>query len=132
MMIAYEFRSIQEQTTGVTVSSVSQLITIREEKGYLLREEIDALLPVDVASRELDDLLNQCRDAGIDVDSESPERMGTHLACLDSDEPDLTPSRCDTSSDVVRVYFAEMNRVPLLTREKEVVSIQHLGLKIRS
>ena len=39
---------------------------------------------------------------------------------MDSDEPDLTPGRRDTSSDIVRVYLAEMSRVPLLTREKEV------------
>ena len=41
---------------GVTVSSeeqhdaVCRLIAIGSEKGYLLREEIDAHLPVDVAS----------------------------------------------------------------------------------
>ena len=113
---------------GVTVSSgernnaVRQLIAIGEEKGYLLGEEIDALLPAGVTSRELDGLLSRCRDAGIDVDSASVEREGAHHARPDedADEIDLTPGRPDTSSDVVRLYLAEMSRVPLLTREEEV------------
>ena len=100
--------------------AIRQLIALGEGKGYLLREEIDATLPADgTASSVLDDLLSQCRDAGIDVDAESLERAGTRTG-LDADEFDLTPSRRDTSSDLVRVYLAEMSRVPLLTREQEV------------
>ena len=38
----------------------------------------------------------------------------------DADESDLTPGRPDTSSDVVRLYLADMSRVPLLTRQEEV------------
>ena len=70
----------------------------------------------------MDDLLSQCRDAGVDVDSESLERDRTRHSppVEDTNELDLTPGRRDTSSDVVRVYLAEMSRVPLLTREKEV------------
>ena len=79
------------------------------------------MLPAGVTvSSVLNDLVSQCRDAGIDVDSESLERAGTRLAHMDSDEPDLTPGQRDTSRDVVRVYLAEMSRVPLLSREKEV------------
>ena len=92
----------------------------RGEKGDLLREEIDALLPADVASREVDDLLSRCRDAGIDVDAAALEREGPHHARPDADESDLTPGRPNTSSDVVRLYLADMSRVPLLTRQEEV------------
>ena len=109
------------EPSGEQDEAVRQLIALGEEKGYLLRDEIDARLPVDVtASAVLDDLLNQRRDADIDVDSESLERAGTRLARMDADEPDPTPSRPDSSSDVVRVYLAEMGRVPLLTRDEEV------------
>ena len=109
------------EPSGEQDAAVRQLIALGEEKGYLLRDEIDARLPVDVtASVLLVDLLNQCQDAGIDVDSESLERADTRLARLDSAESDLTQSRRDTSSDVVRVYLAEMGRVPLLTRDEEV------------
>ena len=108
-------------SSGEQDAAIRQLIALGEEQGYLLREEIDAVLPAGVTvSSVLNDLVSQCRDAGIDVDSQSLERAGTCLAHMDSDEPDLTPGRRDTSSDVVRVYLAEMSRVPLLTREKEV------------
>ena len=108
-------------SSGEQDQAIHQLITVGREKGYLFREEIDAVLPADVtASAVVDDLLNQCRDAGIDVDSESLERAGTRLARRDADEIDLTPSRPDSSSDFVRVYLAEMSRVPLLTREQEI------------
>ncbi len=125
-MIAYD--TMSSRADGVSRSSgehdeaIRQLIAVGEEKGYLHREEIDTVLPPEItASSVLDDLLSQCRDAGIDVDSESLQRAGTRRARLDADEPDLTPSRRDTSSDLVRVYLAETSRVPLLTRAQEVV-----------
>ena len=108
-------------SSGEQDEAIHQLIALGQEKGFLRHEEIDAVMPADVtASAVLDDLLIQCRDADIDVDSESLERETTHPARLDADEPDPTPSRPDSSSDVVRLYLAEMSRVPLLTREKEV------------
>ena len=107
-------------SSGERNDAVRQLIAIGEEKGYLLREEVEAFLPADVASRELDDLLSRCEDAGIDVDTASLEQEGRHHARTDADEPDLTPSRPDTSKDVVRLYLADLKRVSLLTREQEV------------
>ncbi len=95
-------------STREQAEAIRQLVAIGEEKGYLLREEIDTVLPPDVTSSSvLNDLLSQCRDVGIDVDLESVERDGT-------------PSRRDTSSDIVQVYLADMSRTLLLTREQEV------------
>ena len=108
-------------SAGEEAETIRQLIVVGEEKGYLLREEIDTVLPPD-ATASSDDLLSQSRDAGIDIDSESLERARTHHARpgKDTDETDLTPIRSDTSSDIVRVYLADMSQVPLLTRGKEV------------
>ena len=110
-------------STGEQDEAIRQLITIGAEQGYLLPEEINAALPTDVtAPSVLDDLRSRCRDAGIEVDSESIERDGTHHARTteDADEADLTPGRPDTSGDVVRLYLTDMARVPLLTRHEEV------------
>ena len=94
--------------------AVHQLIVIGEDKGYVLLEEVDALLPADVTSpRVLVDLLSRCRDAGIEV-VESAVREGT-------DGSDRPPTPAEKASDVVHLYFADMSRVPLLTREQEVV-----------
>ena len=109
-------------STGEQAETIRQLIVVGEEKGYLLREEIDTVLPPEVtASSVMDDLLGQCQDAGVDVDSEALERDRTRHSRPVEDTNELdTPGRRDTASDVVRVYLAEMSRVPLLTREKEV------------
>ena len=107
--------------------AIRRLIALGEEKGYLLREEIDAVLPINItAASVLDDLLSQCRDAGIDVDSVSLERPDLPLARMDADALDLTPSRRDGSSDVMQVYFADMRHVPLLTRGEEVALAKQL------
>ena len=101
--------------------AIHSLIAIGEEQGYLLREEIDATLPADVtASSVLDDLLSRCREVGIDIDVASLDRATTHPARLDADEIDLTPSRPDSSRDIVQLYLADMRRVPLLNRGEEV------------
>jgi len=47
---------------------VSKLISLGKEKGYLLYDEVNELLPSDVHSAEdLDDLLSMFDNAGIEV-----------------------------------------------------------------
>src|SRR3954463_10779034 len=47
---------------------VRQLINIGKEKGYLLYDEVNELLPADITSPdELDDLFNTLGSAGIEV-----------------------------------------------------------------
>ena len=99
---------------------VRQLITMGKEKGYLLYEEVNDLLPSDIGSSdELDDIFSMFGSMGIEVvDSEqkfrekSEEEGGVEL--------DLTPGTLDKTNDPVRMYLREMGTVPLLTREGEV------------
>jgi len=101
---------------------IRQLITIGKEKGYLLYEEVNELLPADItSSEELDDLFSTFGSAGIEVvDSEKSYRDEHRQA--DGEEPDLdlTPGALDKTNDPVRMYLREMGTVPLLTREGEV------------
>src|SRR6266487_5880052 len=55
---------------------VKQLIAIGKEKGYLLYDEVNELLPADITSSdELDDLFSTFGSAGIEVvDSEQKYR----------------------------------------------------------
>jgi len=47
---------------------VRQLISIGKEKGYLLYDEVNELLPTEItSSEELDDLFNTFGSAGIEV-----------------------------------------------------------------
>jgi RNA polymerase primary sigma factor len=111
---------------------VSKLITLGKEKGYLLYDEVNDLLPSDVHSPEdLDDLLSVFDSEGIEV-LEAPRVKSAEKLTLDKaeeakpEEPpedvelDLTPGALDKTNDPVRMYLREMGTVPLLTREGEV------------
>jgi len=109
---------------------VRQLIIIGKEKGYLLYDEVNDLLPADLTSspEDLDELMSVFGAAGIDlVDSEKGyrEREGMErgegpAAGEEGMELDLTPGALDKTNDPVRMYLREMGTVPLLTREGEV------------
>ena len=105
---------------------VKQLISIGKEKGYLLYDEVNELLPADITSSdELDDLFSTFGSAGIEVvDSEQKYREDKLLdrtgEGAEELELDLTPGALDKTNDPVRMYLREMGTVPLLTREGEV------------
>src|SRR5436309_3052105 len=106
---------------------VRQLISIGKEKGYLLYDEVNELLPSEITSSdELDDLFNTFGSAGIEV-IDSDQKYLRDEKVLDRTaegaeelELDLTPGALDKTNDPVRMYLREMGTVPLLTREGEV------------
>jgi len=105
---------------------IRQLITIGKERGYLLYEEVNEILPADLVSAdELEDLFSTFTSAGIEV-IESEQKYRDEKASPRANrrseeiEFDLTPSAIDKTNDPVRMYLREMGTVPLLTREGEV------------
>jgi RNA polymerase primary sigma factor len=99
---------------------VRQLITMGKEKGYLLYEEVNDMLPSEISSSdELDDIFSMFGSMGIEVvDSEQKYREKAENE--EGAELDLTPGTLDKTNDPVRMYLREMGTVPLLTREGEV------------
>ena len=116
---------------------VRQLIAIGKERGYLLYDEMNDILPPEVhSSEEIDEVLSAFERYGIGVyedaisaetarditeasdtgAAESKEEMTT-----EDGELDLTPGTLEKTNDPVRLYLREMGTVPLLTRESEVV-----------
>ena len=107
---------------------VNKLINLGKQKGYLLYDEVNDLLPSDVHSaEELEDVLSTFESEGIAV-LESP---GAKVERIDKDEEprpeegeeadvDLAGAALDKTNDPVRMYLREMGTVPLLTREGEV------------
>src|ERR1700728_2482302 len=102
-----------------------------KERGYLLYDEVNDILPPEVhSSEEIDDLLSTFERYGIDV-YEDLSSAKASLAAADSVEPvevkeepasedgdlDLTPGTLEKTNDPVRMYLREMGTVPLLTRE---------------
>jgi RNA polymerase primary sigma factor len=116
---------VKENTLSIEekYDEIKHLITIGKEKGYLLYEEVNELLPADItSSEELDDLFSTFGSAGIEVvDSEKAYRDEHRQGeGAEENELDLTPGALDKTNDPVRMYLREMGTVPLLTREGEV------------
>ncbi|HEX4001405.1 MAG TPA: RNA polymerase sigma factor RpoD [Candidatus Acidoferrales bacterium] len=115
---------------------VRQLIAMGKERGYLLYDEVNDILPPEVhSSEEIDDLLSTFERYGIDVyedlssakaalaaadSSDSPETPVKEEAAESDGDLDLTPGTLEKTNDPVRMYLREMGTVPLLTREGEV------------
>src|SRR5712692_8848876 len=114
---------------------VRQLINMGKERGYLLYDEVNDILPAEVhSSEEIDDLLSTFERYGIDVyeDVSSPkaaraaaeaaagEAEPKEDAVVEEAELDLTPGTLEKTNDPERIYLREMGTVPLLTREGEV------------
>jgi len=118
---------------------VRQLIAMGKERGYLLYDEVNDILPAEVhSSEEIDDLLSTFERYGIDVYEDlstakaalaaadadggaEPAKDDTPAASVSEDgELDLTPGTLEKTNDPVRMYLREMGTVPLLTREGEV------------
>jgi RNA polymerase primary sigma factor len=117
-----EHLSIEER-----YDEVRQLINMGKEKGYLLFDEVNELLPTEITSSdELDDLFNTFGSAGIEViDSDQKYLRDDKVIDRTQEgaeevELDLTPGALDKTNDPVRMYLREMGTVPLLTREGEV------------
>jgi RNA polymerase primary sigma factor len=117
---------------------VRQLINMGKERGYLLYDEVNDILPAEVhSSEEIDDLLSTFERYGIDI-YEDVAAAKAARAALEVTEPvegeikeeaassseevelDLTPGLLEKTNDPVRMYLREMGTVPLLTREGEV------------
>jgi RNA polymerase primary sigma factor len=99
---------------------VRQLITMGKEKGYLLYEEVNEMLPADISSSdELDDIFSMFGSMGIEV-VDSEQKFREKAEGEEGVELDLTPGTLDKTNDPVRMYLREMGTVPLLTREGEV------------
>jgi RNA polymerase primary sigma factor len=108
---------------------VRQLINLGRERGYLLYDEVNDVLPEEVHSPEdLDDMFLLFDSLGIEmVDSEEKykAKLEEKAAAAEKEEVeeakiDLSPGALEKTNDPVRMYLREMGTVPLLTREGEV------------
>jgi RNA polymerase primary sigma factor len=118
---------------------VRNLINVGKERGYLLADEVEHVLPAELHStEEIDDLLSTFERIGINVYedlsaakagqaaadpiiSESPAgEWNGRAPAAEEGELDLTPGMLDKNNDPVRLYLREMGSVPLLKRQDEV------------
>jgi RNA polymerase primary sigma factor len=108
-----------------------------KERGYLLYDEVNDILPAEVhSSEEIDDLLSTFDRYGIDIYEDAAAAKAARAALevvepaegevkeepagADETDLDLTPGLLEKTNDPVRMYLREMGTVALLTREGEV------------
>jgi RNA polymerase primary sigma factor len=97
-----------------------QLMEAGREKGFLLYDEVNDLLPDELADgHDLDELLTTLENAGVEV-LEEPKFGKRGEAEEDVGDLDLGLDFDDKTSDPVRMYLREMGTVPLLTRDGEI------------
>jgi RNA polymerase primary sigma factor len=116
---------------------VRSLIALGKERGYLLYDEVNELLPTEVhSSDEIEEVLSaferngiamyedaasaQAARAALEEGEAAAEAEPAESAAAEEAELDLTPGSMGKREDPVRLYLREMGSVPLLTREGEV------------
>ncbi len=104
---------------------VKELLVTGKEKGYLLYDEVNDVLPDDIQSaEELDAIFELFGDAGIEViDSEQQfdaTQRRSRPKAGDARRTEAAEESLEKTNDPVRMYLREMGTVPLLTREGEV------------
>jgi RNA polymerase primary sigma factor len=111
------------------MDDVKQLIDIGKEKGFLTFDEVNDILPPDIATDQIDDVMGMFGDLDIEiVDSDQKIKIPKMKSDLDEDEEaegeseevEFEPGSIGRTSDPVRMYLREMGSVSLLTREGEV------------
>jgi RNA polymerase primary sigma factor len=112
---------------------VRHLITVGRERGYLIYDELNEMLPEEISTNveEIEELYETLAGHGIElVDSEEQwrERQEAKGIVLNKVEPaakeetkfEIATGTLEKTNDPVRMYLREMGTVPLLTREGEV------------
>jgi len=120
----------------LALHDITKLINAGKEKGYLIYNEANDLIPHDVHSPEdLDDLLTTIGTQGIDVLDGQPKlpsalekKLENEVEAGDEVEVNLAAVALEKTNDPVRIYLREMGVVPLLTREGEVSVAKRIEL----
>src|SRR5450631_1631507 len=111
------------------MDEVKQLIDLGKEKGFLTFDEVNDLLPPDIATEQIDDVMGMFGDMDIEiVDSSQKVKIPKMKIDMEEDEEsegeaeevEFEPGSIGRTSDPVRMYLREMGSVSLLTREGEV------------
>ena len=116
------------ESTAEKYEGMKELITLGREKGYLLYDEVNSVLPDHISSsKDLDSIFSLFGDAGIEViDSEKVLEVGKQKTRSQEPEeereqkPDPAVESLEKTDDPVRMYLREMGTVPLLTWPGEV------------
>ncbi len=96
---------------------IKELVRLAQEQGYLTCTDISDALPDGlIGPEELEEIYLKLRNLEVEIVNQAEVDRIKQSEPEDEDEK----VRFDILDDPVRMYFMEMGRVPLLTREQEV------------
>ncbi len=111
------------------LDEVKQLIDLGKEKGFLTFDEVNDILPPDIATDQIDDVMGMFGDMDIEI-VDSAQKVKIPKMKIDLEEEEEVEGEAEEvefeagtigrTSDPVRMYLREMGSVSLLTREGEV------------
>jgi len=112
------------------MDEVKQLIDLGKEKGFLTFDEVNDILPPDIATEQIDDVMGMFGEMDIEI-VETAQKVKIPKIKIDleegeeepegeAEEVEFEPGSIGRTSDPVRMYLREMGSVSLLTREGEV------------
>ena len=105
---------------------VAKVLSLGREKGHLTYEELNRLLPEDVASpEEIDELLTLLGKENIDIvekpsTSTARRQDGSAGGGANHAEEGPVVREVRQLDDPVKMYLRQMGQIPLLTREQEL------------
>ncbi len=100
---------------------VRRLIELGRERGYVLYEEIQQILPDELAASpgELEKVYLRVEDLGIGISTEAKKAGRRHPGSL-ADGAEVSTEAVERAADPTRMYLRELGAVKLLDREGEV------------
>jgi RNA polymerase primary sigma factor len=112
--------SIKSKSGVDLTEKVRELVILAKEQGHLTYDDINDALPEAIVTPEdLDQLYSKLNSLEIEiVEAAEVDRVKPPEA---EEEEEKEKGRLDILDDPVRMYLRQMGKVPLLTREQEVV-----------
>ena len=116
-------------------SSVKKLITKAKRKGYVTYDEMNAALPGDMTSDQIEDVQTALSEMGVNIVESDEEAEAEKAEAAEVEEmsvgkdgkeskkpaaPAKKTTTGDRTDDPVRMYLREMGAVELLSREGEI------------